>query len=318
MRRIHARLASFFFLHSFAPSKLALATQVVANPPSKSPTHDGKKATRNMGDDADDPDVDKAIAALVEEAPISVDTAAALPLSPSRSCMVRIQSDLKELLRNPLEGIVVVQDEVKFDRCHAIIVGPQDTPYEAGFFYFILTFPPDYPFQSPKVTLQTTGGGHVRFNPNLYECGKVCCSILGTWSGPGWSPVQTIGSVLLSIQSLLNSEPLRNEPGYENVNAALSKQYNHCIRHETIRVAVLEMLEWATGWGGTRTPVVPEWLATFVTARFTDTAELYIYNCNEYAFLDGKEFRDPYQTNSRIFSFDTLRRRIEQQRELIP
>ena len=34
-----------------------------------------------------------------------------------------------------------------------------------------------------------TGGGTVRFNPNLYNCGKVCLSLLGTWSGgkgEGW------------------------------------------------------------------------------------------------------------------------------------
>jgi hypothetical protein len=29
----------------------------------------------------------------------------------------------------------------------------------------------------------TTGGGRCRFNPNLYAGGKVCLSILGTWSG---------------------------------------------------------------------------------------------------------------------------------------
>ena len=33
------------------------------------------------------------------------------------------------------------------------------------------------------------GGGSVRFNPNLYNCGKVCLSLLGTWGGSrgeGW------------------------------------------------------------------------------------------------------------------------------------
>ena len=36
-----------------------------------------------------------------------------------------------------------------------------------------------------------TGGGSVRFNPNLYNCGKVCLSLLGTWSGAKgetWDP----------------------------------------------------------------------------------------------------------------------------------
>jgi baculoviral IAP repeat-containing protein 6 len=37
---------------------------------------------------------------------------------------------------------------------------------------------------------QCTGGGAVRFNPNLYNCGKVCLSLLGTWTGKegeGWN-----------------------------------------------------------------------------------------------------------------------------------
>ena len=39
-----------------------------------------------------------------------------------------------------------------------------------------------------QVQFLTTGGGTVRFNPNLYHCGKVCLSLLGTWSGPSWQP----------------------------------------------------------------------------------------------------------------------------------
>ena len=40
-----------------------------------------------------------------------------------------------------------------------------------------------------------------------YASGKVCLSILGTWAGPSWSPTQSLGSVLLSIQSLLHATP---------------------------------------------------------------------------------------------------------------
>jgi ubiquitin-protein ligase len=44
-------------------------------------------------------------------------------------------------------------------------------------------FEDSYPNTSPKVNLVTTGNGKVRFNPNLYACGKVCLSLLGTWRG---------------------------------------------------------------------------------------------------------------------------------------
>lgn len=41
------------------------------------------------------------------------------------------------------------------------------------------------------MNLSTTGGGKIRFNPNLYACGKVCLSLLGTWRGhasENWDP----------------------------------------------------------------------------------------------------------------------------------
>ena len=38
-----------------------------------------------------------------------------------------------------------------------------------------------------------------------------------TWSGPAWSPAQSLSSILISIQSLLNEKPYHNEPGFEQV-----------------------------------------------------------------------------------------------------
>jgi hypothetical protein len=53
-------------------------------------------------------------------------------------------------------------------------------------------------------------------NPNLYVDGKVCLSLLGTWSGPGWTPITKLIDVAQSIQALvLCKNPLYNEPGYD-------------------------------------------------------------------------------------------------------
>ena len=63
-----------------------------------------------------------------------------------------------------------------------LISGPEGTPYENnGLLLFDVFFPPTYPAVPPQVNLCTTGRAAVRFNPNLYNCGKVCLSILGTW-----------------------------------------------------------------------------------------------------------------------------------------
>lgn len=83
------------------------------------------------------------------------------------------------LCNDPPYGLFVVPDDSDITIVHALITGAFDTPYEGGYFYFILRCPPDYPLRPPRVKLMTTGGGEVRFNPNLYKSGKVCLSILG-------------------------------------------------------------------------------------------------------------------------------------------
>lgn len=69
--------------------------------------------------------------------------------------------------------------------------------------------------------------GGLRINPNLYNNGKVCLSLLGTWAGSGcetWNPSQsTMLQVLVSIQALiLNEKPYFNEPGYASYANSVS------------------------------------------------------------------------------------------------
>lgn len=139
-------------------------------------------------------------------------------------------------------------DEDDIQHWHAMVMGPAGTPYSLGFFHFDMRFPPDYPNNAPKVLITTTSGGQVRFNPNLYSTGKVCLSILGTWraehSGEQWSAVQSVSSLLLSIQSLMHDKPYHNEPSFEADDGSGDPQkYNEKILHETLRVAVCEVME---------------------------------------------------------------------------
>jgi len=123
-----------------------------------------------------------------------------------------------------------------------LIVGPEGTPYQGGFFHFFVSFGNDYPFQPPRVKLMTTDNAKVRFNPNFYNNGKICLSILHTWAGPRWSASQTLTSLLCSIQSLMTEKPYQNEPGHEKMKATSkeAQDYLNIIRHETIRVAVCD------------------------------------------------------------------------------
>jgi len=144
-------------------------------------------------------------------------------------------------------------DSERMDVMKFIITGPEDTPYDSGCFIFDVYCPSTYPDTAPLVNLETTGNGTVRFNPNLYNCGKVCLSLLGTWrGGPNekWNPsTSTLLQVLVSIQSLiLVEQPYFNEPGYESsmgtpTGDAANRAYNEKIKCATIRWAMIDMLE---------------------------------------------------------------------------
>jgi len=73
---------------------------------------------------------------------------------------------------------------VKQDLFTIMIQGPSRTPYEDGLFFFDVQLPSDYP-NSPPVFFYISYCSD-RLNPNLYEDGKVCVSLLGTWTGKVW------------------------------------------------------------------------------------------------------------------------------------
>ncbi len=94
-----------------------------------------------------------------------------------------------------------------------MIRGPSGTPYADALLFFFFEFSMDYPFTPPKVTF-VTGDGKTRMHPNLYVAGKVCLSILGTFPGPSWTANMSLETILLNLQSLLDENPLANEPAY--------------------------------------------------------------------------------------------------------
>ncbi|XP_066996915.1 ubiquitin-conjugating enzyme E2 Z [Anabrus simplex] len=226
--------------------------------------------------------------------------------TPSPQCILRIKRDMMSIYNEPPPGLFVVPDEKDMTVIHALITGSFDTPYEGGFFYFLIRCPPDYPIRPPRVKLMTTGGGTVRFNPNLYKNGKICLSILGTWTGPCWSPAQSLASVLISIQSLLNEKPYHNEPGFETErNPGDMARYNEIIQHETLRVAVCGMLENDTCL------TVPDALREVMEKTFLEFYDYYESTAKKKLQLHGQHMQDPFGEERGIYQYKTVLTRLQ-------
>ncbi|KAK3810823.1 MAG: ubiquitin-conjugating enzyme/RWD-like protein [Benniella sp.] len=140
----------------------------------------------------------------------------------SEQATLLLKRQLKDLTRNPVEGFSAgLVDDANIFEWDILIMGPQDTLYESGFYKAVMTFPPDYPLMPPKLTFKTE-----MYHPNVYPNGEVCISILHP---PGedkygyeqaserWSPVHTVETILVSVISMLSSP---NDESPANIDAA--------------------------------------------------------------------------------------------------
>ena len=168
----------------------------------------------------------------------------------------RIFNEIKEL-KNSVEifkqsGIYYYIEEDQIDKIYIMFIGPVDTPYEKGFYFFELYYPDNYPMTPPNMKYCTQGclsntskkPVPIRFNPNLYTNGKVCLSMLNTWKGPGWVPTNTICNILIAIQALVfNEEPLRNEPGFESSPKIDIDNYNQILDFSNFKISLCDQLD---------------------------------------------------------------------------
>lgn len=161
------------------------------------------------------------------------------PSQQSKSFTKRLRREADMMASGLPDGILVRSFESRLDLLRALIVGPPHTPYEAALFLFDLYLPPEYPAEPPQVHFHSWTGGMGRLNPNLYEEGRVCISLLGTWHGKEdtetWSsPSSSILQVLLSIQGLVLGveQPYFNEAGYERLVGNQEDRRNAAIYSE--------------------------------------------------------------------------------------
>lgn len=152
-------------------------------------------------------------------------------------------------------GIEFFYQEDDIRNIYFVIYGKENTPYYGGFYFFHFYIPDNYPMEPPIVKYHTQGlymdrcvnrTRYFRFNPNLYTAdndGKVCLSMINTWSGPSWVPTNTIIQVIMAIQALvLHENPLENEPGYEELpDRELYETYNKMVTYMSLDTGMIQM-----------------------------------------------------------------------------
>lgn len=165
-------------------------------------------------------------------------------VSIQKETIKRLVKDITQIVKQPLteNGIYYEHDSEDMLKGYVMIVGPEDTPYFGGFYFFTINFSSDYP-HTPPIVKYHTNINNIRFNPNLYVNEKVCVSILNTHpSGDKWSSCQNINSILLSLLTIFTKIPLLNEPGI-TINNHRCNIYTEIILFSNINHAICDIID---------------------------------------------------------------------------
>ena len=153
--------------------------------------------------------------AILDELPPQAHHYIDSPVTMNANLMRRIRKEHKILQGSLPEGIWVRTWADRLDLVRVLIIGADGTPYNLAPFVIDFHFPQEFPKVPPHAHFHSWTNGWGRINPNLYEDGKICLSLLGTWSGEekheSWS--ETGSSMLQVIVSLLGLV-LVKEPYY--------------------------------------------------------------------------------------------------------
>ena len=162
----------------------------------------------------------------------------------------RLQHEFKQLSKNPLSCVSAAPLESNIFVWHVNLNGAPDTPCDGGMFHLRLVFPEEYPAQPPALTALTELP-----HPNvLRKDGRVCLAILSkhsssdsllaskphdpqqhqqqhqrrfgaAYANGGWSPENSVASVLAQLQTFLGVE---GDPSEEIQHAVRKSRYFVC------------------------------------------------------------------------------------------
>ncbi|KAG6896412.1 hypothetical protein C0992_008414 [Termitomyces sp. T32_za158] len=159
---------------------------------------------------------------ILSAAPLDHAFISSPPAQPSKLFLSRLKKEYGVLSSSLPDTIIVRAYEDRIDLLRSLIIGPENTPYEDAPMLIDWILDSNFPHSPPIAHFHSWTNGNGRVNPNLYEEGKVCLSILGTWSGDRdeiWSAARSsLLQAFVSIQGLvLVKEPWFCEPAYEKL-----------------------------------------------------------------------------------------------------
>lgn len=186
--------------------------------------------------------------------------------------LIRYNDSLAEdTKRGVLRDYYYFPDSSNIGNGYVLIVGPKDTPYDGGFYVVKMMFGEQYPHAPPKCEYKPLCS--IRQSPNLYEDGKVCLSVIGTWGESTYKSTMGFHQIIMSIVgSVMKENALDCEPPYDYSRSTADKlnncrNYDDIVKYANFRYNVYEMYD---------TPPVPAEIVPLIREIISERIRLRI------------------------------------------
>ncbi|EFX81890.1 ubiquitin-conjugating enzyme E2 J2-like [Daphnia pulex] len=113
----------------------------------------------------------------------------------NNSATSRLKQDYLRLKKDPIPYVVAEPLPSNILEWHYVVSGPENSPYEGGYYHGKLLFPAEFPFKPPSIYMITPNG---RFKPNT----RLCLSI-SDFHPDSWNPAWSVSTILTGLLSFM-------------------------------------------------------------------------------------------------------------------
>jgi len=137
----------------------------------------------------------------------------------------RLQKELVKVHHGLPPGITFVSliNENVYEWLMDIRVLDDNPLYKDQFFRLQFSFPSAYPIHPPEVVFLKDKDHPIPMHPHVYSNGVICLNVLGL---EDWSPVQSVESLCLSLQSMLTDNTKNERPENDDEFSTAQEQQN--------------------------------------------------------------------------------------------
>ncbi|KAI0213058.1 Ubiquitin-conjugating enzyme E2 J2 [Lamellibrachia satsuma] len=107
----------------------------------------------------------------------------------------RLKQDYMRIRRDPVPYITAEPLPSNILEWRYIVKGPENSPYEGGYYHGKLIFPREFPFKPPSILIITPNG--------RFKCNTRLCLSISDFHPDSWNPAWSVSTILTGLLSFM-------------------------------------------------------------------------------------------------------------------